>query len=63
MSPSLQEGHSGTGASPRKSSKAAEGSRTLVLRGVAEGAGVVQPGEEEAEGGPHCSLQLPKRRV
>lgn len=29
------------------------------VRGTAEGAGPVQPGEEEAEGGPHHSLQLP----
>jgi len=30
--------------------KASEGSRAQVLRGVAEGTGVVQPGEKEAEG-------------
>jgi len=30
--------------------------------GAAEGAGAVYSGEEEAEGGPDCSLQLPERR-
>jgi len=28
-----------------------------------EGTGAVQSGEEEAEGGAYCSLQLPERRV
>ena len=28
-----------------------------------EGTGAVQSGEEEAEGGVYCSLQLPERRV
>ena len=30
---------------------------------MAEGTGIVQSGEEEAEGGPFCSLQLPERRL
>ena len=34
-----------------------------VAGGAAEGAGAVQSGEEEAEGGPYLSLQLPDRRV
>ena len=36
---------------------------TQVLWGVAEGTGIVQSGEEEAQGRPHCSLQLPERRL
>jgi len=27
-----------------------------ALRGAAEGAGIVQSGEEEAPGGPYCTL-------
>ncbi|GAB0197859.1 mitochondrial enolase superfamily member 1 [Grus japonensis] len=33
------------------------------LMGAAEGTGVVQPGEKEAEGRPDHSLQVPERRV
>uniref|UniRef100_A0A8B9ZV34 Reverse transcriptase domain-containing protein n=1 Tax=Anas zonorhyncha TaxID=75864 RepID=A0A8B9ZV34_9AVES len=33
------------------------------VRGTAEGTGPVQPGEEEAEGRPHRSLQLPHKGV
>jgi len=33
-----------------------------VLRGAAEGTGIVQSGGEEAQGRPHCALQLPERR-
>jgi len=29
---------------------------------VAEGTGIVQSGEEEAQGRPHCSLQVPEKR-
>jgi len=46
-----------------KSNKAGEGSGEQVLWGAAEGAGAVQSGEEEAEGRPSRSLQLPDRRV
>ena len=45
-------------------SEAGEGSREQVLWGAAEGTGAVQSGEEEeAEGGPYRSLQLPERRL
>ena len=37
-----------------------EGSGIQVFWGVAEGTGVVQSGEEEAQGRPHCSIQLLK---
>jgi len=43
--------------------KAGEGSGEQVLWGVAVGTGVVQSGEEEAEGRPDCSLQQPERRL
>jgi len=33
------------------------------LWGVAEGAGIVQSGEEKAQGRPHSSLQLLERRL
>lgn len=35
-----------------------EGLGAQVLCGVAEGAGIVQSGKEEAQGRPYCSLQL-----
>ena len=38
-------------------------SRQQVLLETAEGAGAVWSGDEEAEGGPSCSLQLPERRL
>jgi len=40
-----------------------EQSVAQILCRVAEGAGVVQSGEEEAQGRPHCCLQLPERRL
>jgi len=43
--------------------EAGEGSREQVLGGTAEGIGFVYRGEEEAEGRPHRSLQLPERRL
>ncbi|SGA32338.1 Uncharacterised protein [Chlamydia abortus] len=45
-----------TGACSEKGNKAGEGSGAQALRGAAEGAGIVQPGEEEAQGRPYCSL-------
>ena len=39
-----------------------EGSGAQVLWGVAEGTGIVQSGEKEAQGRLHCSLQQPERR-
>ena len=52
-----------TRACPEKGNEAGEGSGAHVVRGAAEGTGVVQPGEEEAEGRPHRPLQLPERRL
>ena len=43
----------------RRATKLVRGAREQVLRGAAEGAGIVQPGEEEAQGRPYCSLQVP----
>lgn len=34
-----------------------------VLRGEAEGAGAVEPGEKEAREESYCSLRLPEKRV
>jgi len=47
---------------PEPGSQAGEGAAEQVLWGAAEGAGAAQAGEEEAEGRPHRSLQLPDRR-
>jgi len=63
LGPSLQEGHWGAGVCPEKGKEAGEGSGEQVLQGAAEGAGGVYSGEEEAEGRPYCSLQLPERRL
>ena len=54
--PSLQERHRGPGACSEKGNKAGEGSGAQILWGVAEGAGVVQSGEEKAQGRHYCSL-------
>jgi len=62
LGPSLQEGHWGAGAYPEKSNEAGEGSGEQVTCGAAERTGV-QSGEEEAEGRPYRSLQLPERRL
>jgi len=48
---------------PEKGSEAGEGSGEQVPWGAAEGAEAVQAGEEEAEGRPYRSLQLPENRV
>jgi len=40
-----------------------EGSVAEVLWGAAEGTGIVQSGEEEAQGRPCSSLHLPERRL
>ena len=54
--PLLQEKHQGPGPCPEKGNKAGEGSGAQALGGMAEGAGIVQSGEEEAQGRPYCSL-------
>jgi len=43
---------------PEKSNETGEGSGVQILWGAAEGAGIVQTGEEEAR--PHYTLQLPE---
>jgi len=48
----LQERWGATGESPAERYKDSEGTGTSLLRGEAEGAGLVQPGEEKAERGP-----------
>ena len=59
----LQEGRWVAGVCPEKGNEAGEGSGEQVFWGAAEGAGAVQYAEEEAEGRPYCSLQLPGRRL
>ena len=56
LGPSLQERHRGPGARSEKGNKADEGSGAQALWRAAEKAGIVQFGEEEAQGGPYCSL-------
>ena len=63
LGPLLQERHGGPGACPEKSNKSGEGSVAQVLGGAAEGAGIVQSGEEEAQGRPYHSLQPHERRL
>lgn len=46
----VQEGHGHTGANPVKTHKDDEGLGACELRGEAERAGIVQPGEEKAQG-------------
>ena len=53
LGPSLQEGHWHADACPEKGSEAGEGSGEQVLRGVAEGTGVVVRS-------PHTSLNVEK---
>lgn len=48
---------------PEKGNGADKGSGAQVLCGAAEGAGALQSAVKEAQGGPHCSLQLPERRL
>ena len=63
LSPSLKEGHCGTGICPEKGSKAGEGSEAQLLQCVAEETVIFQSGEEKAQGKPYCSLQLPERML
>ena len=50
--PSLQERHRGTGARPEKGYEAARGQEHESDGGAAEGTGIVQSGEEKAQGSP-----------
>jgi len=54
----LQERWRATGESPAEGYKDDEGTGTSLLRGEAEGAGLVQPEEEKAERGPSLYLQI-----
>ena len=47
----------------KEGQQSCEGSGAQVLWGVAEGIGMVQPGEEEAQGRRYGSVQLPERRL
>ena len=52
----VQERHQGPEACLKKTNKAGEGPGAQALHGVAEGAGIVQSREDEAQGRPYCSL-------
>ena len=58
MGPSLQERHQGPEARQEKDSQSMKRSGAQDLRAAAEGTGVVQSGEEEAQGIPYHSPQL-----
>ena len=47
----------------REGQQSCEGSGAQILWGAAEGTGIVQSGEEEAQRRPYCSLQLPEGRL
>ena len=46
----------------REGQQSCEGSGAQALWGGAEGAGIVKPGEEDAQGRAHCTVQLPEGR-
>ena len=48
---------------PEEGNKAGEGTGAKILKGVAQGTGIIHSGEEEAQGRPYCSLQVPERRL
>ena len=48
---------------PREGQRSCEGFGTQLLRGEAEGTGIFQAGDEEAQGRHYRSLQLPGRRL
>ena len=50
----VQETHGQTGETPTKGHKDDEGAGASLLRGKAERAGIVQPGEEKAQGNVSC---------
>jgi len=54
----VQERWGATGESPAEGYEDGEGTGAFVLRGKAEGAGLVQPEEEKAERGPTICLQI-----
>ena len=47
----------------REVQQSCKGSGAQVLWGVTDGTGIVQSAEEEAQGRPYHSLQLPERRL
>jgi len=61
LEPSAQERHGPAGVSPEEDHKNDLRAGTPFLRGQAERAGAVQPGEEKAVGRPYCSLPVPDR--
>ena len=60
---SVQERHGPVGACPEEEHKSDSRDGTPLLRGQAEGAGAVQPGEDKALGRPDSSLLVSKERL
>ncbi|PKU40132.1 rna-directed dna polymerase from mobile element jockey- hypothetical protein [Limosa lapponica baueri] len=60
LGPSTQEGHGPVGMAPEKGHKGDQSAGAPLLRGQAERAGGVQPGEEGTPGRPCNSLPVPK---
>lgn len=60
---SLQERHWGLGVFPEKGKKAVKGLEHKSYYWVAEGAGIVQPEEEDAQRRLYHSVQWPERRL
>ena len=47
----------------KEGQRSCEGSGAQVLREVTEGTGIVQTGEQDPQGRPYGSLQLPEGRL
>ena len=60
LEPSAQEGHGTVGAGPKEGYKNDPRAGAPLLWGQAERVRLVQPGEENAEGRPDCSLSVLK---
>ena len=63
LGPSLQERHWGCGTCPKKVNEAGEGSGTWVLWGAAEGTAIIESREEDTQGRPFHSHQLPEGKL
>ena len=59
----LGKRHIGGSATRQRATRLVSGLVNRSYEGAAERTGAVWSGEEEAEGGAYCSLQLPERRL